>query len=137
MNPNTTRLYVVVRKELGDRQFVAHFGHAAREAFFAPPVTNALPVAPSEDEAIVVLRASKKQMEDLRVNLIAAGIAVKACVEIHGPMAGSTPSLGFAISEYQRSVVDPLVKDLKSWEPPAAAIAEEEFPPAAGSGCRA
>lgn len=121
MNPQTTRLYVVVRKELGDRTFVAHFGHAAAEAGFVPGA-----IEPSEDESIVVLRATKAQLKNLIENLLKANVPFKACQEIHGPMAGTNPSVGFRILESNRSTVDPLVSHLKTWDPPAATKAEEE-----------
>lgn len=103
----STFLYVVVRQELTGGALLAHVGHAAREA--AGP-------RPTEDERICVLSATKAQLEQLCADLAGAGVPFKACVETDGPMAGSTPSVGLAVTD--RDALKPLLGHLKVWRAP-------------------
>jgi hypothetical protein len=105
-----TRLYAIVRQELTGGALLAHLGHACREA---PGPT------PTEDERIVVLSATKAQMESALASLDAAGIGYKRCVEVDGPLAGSTPSVGFAILEADRASLPPQIQELKPWRAPS------------------
>jgi hypothetical protein len=85
---------------------LAHVFHAGREA--RGP-------AASEDERVCVLQASKAEMEALAAALAKAQVPFKACVETDGPMAGSTPSLGFALRASDKEWFRDLVGHLKVW----------------------
>lgn len=101
-----TRLYVVVRQELSGGALLAHVGHAAREA--RGP-------SPTEDERIVILSATKAQLDTACYELSRLEIPFKACEETDGPMAGSTPSVGFAIEDADKGRLPPAVATLKVW----------------------
>lgn len=105
-----TRLYVIVRTELTGGSLLVHAVHAAREAQGPRP---------TEDERACVLVATKSQLDAAMGQLADRGIPFKACVETDGPMAGVTPSIGFAIEDADRHLLPPAVTTLKVWRPPA------------------
>jgi hypothetical protein len=106
MTPESTFAYCIVRKELSGGALLAHVFHAGREAKG--------PTA-SEDERICVLIATKDEMAWLSTKLQMAGIPFKACVETDGPMAGSTPSIGFSLLLKDKPTLKPVLGNLQVW----------------------
>jgi hypothetical protein len=101
---SNTWLYVLVRKELSGGALLAHVAHAAREA---------LGPEPTEDERAVVLMATKAEIEKVIKDLETAKIPYKACIEVEGVLAGTTPSLGLAVAD--RTVLKDILGHLKPW----------------------
>ncbi len=108
----TTFAYCIVRKELTGGALLAHVFHAGREAN-GPPA--------SEDERVCILVASKAEMEALAAELTARGVPFKACVETDGPMAGSTPSIGFSFLAADKPAFKPVLGHLQVWSEKARA----------------
>jgi hypothetical protein len=103
----TTCLYAVVRKELTGGAMLAQFGHAVTECL--GPQDVPLPA----DTRIVVLAATKEQLDGIAKLLEKDAVPHKAILETDGPLAGVITAIGLVTRE--REKLKPILGELRPW----------------------
>lgn len=99
-----------MRDKLSGGPLLAHVAHAAREAGYVPGG-----IAPSENERVCVLIATKAQIETAVGGLRRDGVPFKSCFETAGPMAGTTPSVGISLLLEDKPKFEKYLGHLQPW----------------------
>lgn len=109
----STYLYAVVRKEITSGALLSQFGHAITECL--RPDDLPLPA----DTRIVVLGATKAQLEGVEKLLVKDGVPHKAIVETEGPLAGVLTAIGLLTRD--RAALVPILGELRRYREPSSA----------------
>jgi hypothetical protein len=109
----STYLYALVRKEMTGGALLAQFGHAITECLH--PDDLPLPA----DTRIVVLGATKEQLEGVATLLVKDGVPHKAIVETDGVLEGVITAIGLLTRN--REALKPILGELRPYRNPAGA----------------